>query len=487
MTRSRTIISAFASLALGTLMASPAFGALTASPNPSSTGSYTVSGSVSANRTYEWMWLIETAPGGATMYYDVYDLGNISQSFSSKPVGTYSYQVEGCYIDESQPLEPVDVCEYVGASLSVSVIAPPADLMPDFGDASVSDKSWTQDHAIAAFTVPGATGGNTPLSYTVSGLPDGVTMSQYRYVSGTPTENGSGTVTVTVTDEDGDTDTLRFGWTVGDDPMPSFDGRSVSDKTWTQDEAIGTFYVPSATGGNTPLSYTADGLPTGVSMSSFCRVSGTPTATGMGTATVTVEDDDGDTDPLSFDWTVEEAPPPDLMPDFGNATVSAKSWTQNQSITVFTVPSAMGGDTPLSYDADDLPAGVSMSSARSVSGTPTAHGSGTATITVSDEDGDIDTLEFDWTVNEDLMPDFGTATVTVTDDNGDTDTLSFEWTVEADTEPMFSVDTLASRSWADGAAIAAFTVDEATGGNAPLTLRVLTIDTSAVEALGTGQ
>ena len=99
MTRSRTIVSLLASLVLDTLMAGPALGALSASPNPSTTGSYTVSGSVTTTRTYEWMSLIETAPGGATAYYGVSDPGSISESFSSKSVGTYSYQVEGCYFD----------------------------------------------------------------------------------------------------------------------------------------------------------------------------------------------------------------------------------------------------------------------------------------------------------------------------------------------------------------------------------------------------
>ena len=90
--------------------------------------------------------------------------------------------------------------------------------------------------------------------------------------------------------------------------------------------------------------------------------------------------------------------PPDLLPDFNGATVSAQTWVRNRAISAFTVPAVEGGDAPLTYAAAGLPAGVAMSSARIVSGTPTATGSGTATVTVRDADGDTASLSFSWTV-----------------------------------------------------------------------------------------
>ena len=98
----------------------------------------------------------------------------------------------------------------------------------------------------------------------------------------------------------------------------------------------------------------------------------------------------GDTATLDFNWSVA-----DPMPDFGTASVAAKSWSQNIAIPRFTVPAASGGNAPLRFTASGLPAGVAMSSSRRVSGTP-----GAATVTVTDADGDTDTLDFDWTVNE---------------------------------------------------------------------------------------
>ena len=372
-TRSRTIISLFASLVLGTLTASPALGALSASPNPSTTGSYTVSdaspptlpadeSTAFYDRSYYYN-LVETPPSGSAQSYDL-GRGPVSQAFTGKAVGTYTYQLQTCVYtyQETEP-EPTEttVCTDRGSSLSVSVVSPPpADPMPDFGDVSVSAKSWKQNTAVTAFTVPAATGGDAPLSYSASGLPSGVSMNASRSVSGTPAAAGMGTATVTVSDNDSDTDTLSFTWTVAADLMPTFGMSSVSARSWKQNSAITAFTVPAATGGDGTLTYAADGLPDGVNMSSSRSVSGTPTGHGTGTVTVTVTDSDGDTATLDFAWTVAE----DLMPDFGDATVSYRSWVQNSAITAFTVPAASAGDGTLSYTASGLPSGVSMSSAR---------------------------------------------------------------------------------------------------------------------------
>ena len=400
-----------------------------------------------------------------------------------------------------------------------------ADLTPTFGTATIADKTFKQNASITAFYVPLASSGNWPLSYSATGLPDGVSIENTRRVSGTPTGHGTGTATVTVTDSDGDTDTLDFDWTVNEDLVPSFGTASVADKEWTLRTTITAFTVPAATGGDGTLRYSITGLPSAVWMSTYTRqVSGRPLGNdaSSGTATVTVKDADGDTDTLSFEWSVE-----DPMPDFGTTSVPVKTWMENSAISRFTVPAASGGNSPLRYSASGLPAGVTMSSLRRVSGTPTASGSGTATVTVTDNDGDIDTLSFDWSVTADLSPTFddvtvsvkswtqntavpgftvpkatggnpplrytvrglptgvsmnasrsvsgtpsvsgmGTATVTATDADGDTATLGFDWSVAADLMPTFGTSSVSAKSWKENTAITAFTVPAATGGDTPL-------------------
>ncbi len=221
--------------------------------------------------------------------------------------------------------------------------------------------------------------------------------------------------------------------------------------------------------------------------------------------------------------------PQDLVPDFSGVTVSAQAWVTDRAITAFTVPAANGGDGTVSYSDTGLPPGVTMSSARVVSGTPTAAGSGTAIITATDADGDTDTLEFRWTVDADTdrVPTFGTtsipsqswnlgqpiqgfsvgpassgnaplsyaasglpmgvtmssarefsgtpavagsgtATLTVTDADGDTDTLRFSWTVPEDSAPTFGSASIPAQSWTVGRAIAEFSAPAASGGNGVL-------------------
>ena len=271
-----------------------------------------------------------------------------------------------------------------------------ADTEPVFS-ITLPAQTWTRDRAIAAFTVAEATAGNAPLAYTASGLPAGVTMSADRMVAGTPTANGTGTATVTVTDHDGDTATTTFDWTVEADTEPVFASTALQNREWTEGTAITAFTIAAATGGNGMLTYTASGLPAGITLSASRSVSGTATRSGSGTAVVTARDRDGDSDTVRFAWTVSPGTG-DLAPSFGSATVAEQSWNVGRAIASLTVPAATNGDGTLAYTIENLPAGLSMSTSRVVSGTPTATGSGTATVTVTDADRDFDQLSFEWTV-----------------------------------------------------------------------------------------
>ena len=120
------------------------------------------------------------------------------------------------------------------------------------------------------------------------------------------------------------------------------------------------------------------------------QVQGAPTAAGSGTATVGARDADGDLVTVSFNWSVTA----NGQPSFGTSSVASQSRTAGQAITALTVPSATGGNGTLSYGASGLPAGVTLSPTLQLSGTPLATGSGTATVTARDSDGDTATLSF---------------------------------------------------------------------------------------------
>ncbi len=210
---------------------------------------------------------------------------------------------------------------------------------------------------------------------------------------------------------------------------PVFAVDTLDAVTWIDDVAITGFTVPEALGGSAPLSYTASGLPAGVSMSSARLVSGTPTATGPGTATVTVRDADGDTDTLTFPWTVEA----DTSPMFAVDTLPGRTWAEDAATTAFTVPAATGGNVPLTYSLSGEPADIVIDpDTREVSGTPTAPGSGTATVTVRDNDGDADTLTFTWTVVT-PPPVPGRPTGPDTDSDG---AYAIAWSTSTGSEPV---------------------------------------------------
>ncbi len=194
------------------------------------------------------------------------------------------------------------------AADSVTVtVRPPADRTPSFGSAAIAAKSWTAGKPIAEFPAPAATGGDGALSYAARGLPGGVRLridSGTRVFSGAPASAGSGTATLAVRDSDGDIDTVSFAWTVAANATPSFGAASVPAQAWTAGKAIAPFTLPSATGGDAPVSHGAGGLPKGVVVSPELKVSGMPIRTGAGTATLTARDADGDIATLTFAWTV---------------------------------------------------------------------------------------------------------------------------------------------------------------------------------------
>ncbi|GAA2134267.1 hypothetical protein GCM10009760_11360 [Kitasatospora kazusensis] len=90
----------------------------------------------------------------------------------------------------------------------------------------------------------------------------------------------------------------------------------------------------SATGQT--LSYSATGLPAGLSISSTGLISGTPTTAASGTVTVTATDTTGATGSASFTWTVTAAStgctPAQLLGNAGFETGTAAPWTTSSGV-----------------------------------------------------------------------------------------------------------------------------------------------------------
>jgi hypothetical protein len=91
------------------------------------------------------------------------------------------------------------------------------------------------------------------------------------------------------------------------------------------------------------LTWSATGLPTGLSISSSGVISGTPTTAGNSSATVTVADETGASDSSSFSWTVD-AVAPDVP------TQSTPTPGPGQATVNWSAPNFNGGSAITGYD-----------------------------------------------------------------------------------------------------------------------------------------
>ena len=317
------------------------------------------------------------------------------------------------------------------------------DLLPTFGSASVSGRTFTVGQSVRTVTLPAASGGNAPLTYSLTpDLPAGLTFNaKTRAITGAPMAAQDSTeYTYTATDADGDTATLTFTITVAADLTPTFGAQTVSDQTYTVGQSVGTVSMPAASGGDGAVTYTlSPALPAGLSFNaSNRRITGTPTtALAARGYTYTATDADGDTATLTFTITVAA----DLTPTFGTQTIANQTYTVGQDIGTVTLPAASGGNAPLTYSlSPTLPAGLTFNaSARTITGAPMAA---------------QDSTEY---------------TYTATDADGDTATLNFSITVAADLTPTFGTQTIADQTYTAGEDIGTVTLPGASSGNAPLT------------------
>jgi hypothetical protein len=213
-------------------------------------------------------------------------------------------------------------------------------------------------------------GGNAPVTWAVvgGGLPPGLTLDSLTgIISGTPTASGLFAFSVSLTDTSA--------------PTPSVAFRNVSitiaqpliiTTTSLADGVVGSAYTQtlSATGGNANYTWTLSGgsLPAGLSLSASGVISGTPTAVTPGTSfTIQVQDTGTPQQTRTQLLSIRVAAPLIVAtaPTLPDAVVGVPYSTTLQT---------NGGTAPVSWSviAGALPAGLQLSPAGAISGTPTA-------------------------------------------------------------------------------------------------------------------
>ena len=216
----------------------------------------------------------------------------VREAVPEAPVLTLTVSAETGALTE--PAAPVVTLESVAAAAVALALG------------AVANQTATVGTAFS-LTLPAATGGTSPYTYTATPRPAGIGFSaSTRVLSGTPTAAGTTTVVYEVEDDAGTTVSRSFDIVVSAAPVALALG-AVSNRTAT----VGTAYsqtLPAATGGTTPYTYTASPRPAGIGFTPGTRrLSGTPTAAGTTTVVYEVEDDAGATVSRSFNIVVSAA------------------------------------------------------------------------------------------------------------------------------------------------------------------------------------
>lgn len=233
-----------------------------------------------------------------------------------------------------------------------------------------------------------ATGGEGAHTWSIGGLPPGLRANSEGEISGTPTAHGTYTVTAQVSDEGGRT--ARASFTLIIEPAPLV----ITTGSPLPDGEVGQEYSASfaATGGVLPYSFAVSGgsTPPGLRFSGGA-LSGTPAAEGVFDFTIQVMDTTKKVATKLFRLTVRV---PALQ-------ITTASPLPNGTVgTPYSAGfSATGGTRPYRWTASGLPAGLSLSAAGALNGTPSEKGAHTFTVEVADNTGAKASKAFELTID----------------------------------------------------------------------------------------
>ena len=176
-------------------------------------------------------------------------------------------QLEIPYTDEDGEIQTYSQT----LEISIYPLAKTESTPPSITTAALPD--GTKDSEYSSMTATG----DTPITWTLNSrtLPDGLALDVTGKISGTPTEYGLYTFTVQASNSEGN-DTKKLTITI---PFPTSTAPAITTETLTDGQQF------KATG-TTPITWSADSLPSGLSLSSAGYLRGTPTTAGNFSFTV---------------------------------------------------------------------------------------------------------------------------------------------------------------------------------------------------------
>jgi hypothetical protein len=225
------------------------------------------------------------------------------------------------------------------------------------------------------FTATNAVG--TVTFTTASALPTGITLATNGTLSGTPTQTGTFPIVVTATDANGCTGTSgTYNLTINCQTI-TVNNPGVSSGT------VNTAFSQNFTAGNTigTVTFTTvSTLPTGLTLATNGTLSGTPTQTGSFPIVVTATDANGCSgNGATYTLVIGCQVITVTNPGVNTGTVNT-AFSQN-----FTAGNTIG--TVTFTTASTLPAGLTLATNGTLSGTPTQTGSFPIVVTATDANG----------------------------------------------------------------------------------------------------
>ncbi|MCM5547857.1 putative Ig domain-containing protein [Xanthomonas hortorum pv. pelargonii] len=274
-------------------------------------------------------------------------------------------------------------------SYTLTIAAPSIAITPSALPAAVRGTAYSQ-----AVT---ASGGIAPYSYALGSgaLPAGITLASNGTLAGTATVEGSFNFTVVATDAGNFTGSQAYALTV---TGPNLVLPASTLPAGNAGQAYSAAIAP-ASGGTAPYRYalTAGALPNGVVLDTATGgLSGTPTLSGVFNFTLTATD--STPSPAvqasqSYSVTITAAT---LVPGQPTLPPAVRGSAYNQVLT------ASGGVAPYRYSiaSGTLPAGLTLASDGTLSGTPTTQGTSSFTIAVADAGNASATQAYSFTVSD---------------------------------------------------------------------------------------
>ena len=312
-----------------------------------------------------------TAPAGGitvTLLSDAPNIASVPQTVSiPQNQNTATVTVTGVAVGTAHITASSSVGGIANGTATINVVSAP----------TITTTSPLPNGVVnTAYSAPvTATGGATPLAWSATGLPAGLTINAVTgVISGTPTAQGQSTASVTVKDANQLSASANLSITIVA-PLTITTASPLTGGVVN----VGYSVTMQASGGTPSYTWSATGLPAGLTINATTGViSGTPTATGTSSASVTVKDSGNPqlTASGSFSITIGSTPVITTASPLPNGVVNS----------AYSTPLAVsGGTSPYTWSATGLPAGLSIDAGTgAISGTPTAAGQSIANVTVKD-------------------------------------------------------------------------------------------------------